>query len=525
MIHSFARRATRGLAAALVVGSLALLAGADILHMKDGRQVEGVVVEETDTVVRLRTRLGVLDFRRADIERIERKKSAIEEFEERWARAESGDDFHALGLWAEERRMRKEVKKCMRRAVEVDPDHEGAHTWLGHVRHEGEWMTPEERDRRLRDAERARRGAEGLVEYRGRWVTPEEKANLEAGLVLHEGEWMSFEEAQRARGLEDFEGRWVPRPEALALRSCAAAAALAAAPFERVTNEQALVAGTVPLPVLEQVAAGLLEGRAWFDEELGVEPGLALLAGRPAEFYAFAPAGTAYEDTVAHFAGLTPTLPEGWAPVARKAYGFFWTDPYTMSSARQAHRGEVDVVGHCYHHWGHMLLGRLDYDGRLLPPWYEEAFASLLEFRVHSQNRVFCRARTQAPRGGTVSTGARRHVDPAVVRRGDWRAALRTALEERQVLPFDRLQQQDFSDLEVIDIATGMALLEWIDSRGEESLRRFHRVLRSGAPKAPARIVEDGNERTALAERAFQEATGMGWREADRAWRAWFLER
>lgn len=116
-------------------------------------------------------------------------------------------------------------------------------------------------------------------------------------------------------------------------------------------------------------------------------------------------------------------------------------------------------------------------------------------------------------------------MDPDLVRRGDWRATLKAAIEERQVLYFDKLQQLDFSDLEVVDIATGMGLLEWIDSRGEESLRRFHRVLRSGAPRAPARVIQDGNERTALAERAFQEATGMGWREADRTWRTWFLAR
>lgn len=519
------RRATRGLSVALVLGAAAALAGADILHMKDGREVEGVVVEETDALVRLRTRLGVLEFKRSDIERIERKKSKLQEFEERWERAESGDDFHALGLWAEERRMRKEAKRCMAEAVRVDPDHAAAHTWLGHVLHEGEWMTPEERDRRVREAERARRSAEGLVEYRGRWVTPEERSKLEAGLVQHEGRWMTPEEAQRARGLELVEGRWIPRAQALALRSGAEAAKRAGQTFERTTNAEALVAGTLERGVIDSIATGLLAGRAWFDEELGVEPGLELLAGRPAEFYVFAPTGTAYEDTVEYFASLTPTLPEGWAPVARKAYGFFWTDPYAMSSARQAHRGEQDIVGHCYHHWGHMLLGRLDYDGRLLPPWYEESFASLLEFQVHRKNRVFCRARTQVATGGTTSTGGRRHVDPDLVRRGDWRATLKAAIEERQVLSFDKLQQLDFSDLEVVDIATGMGLLEWIDSRGEESLRRFHRVLRSGAPRAPARVIQDGNERTALAERAFQEATGMGWREADRTWRTWFLAR
>ena len=39
------------LSVALVLGAAAALASADILHMKDGRQVEGVVVEETDALV------------------------------------------------------------------------------------------------------------------------------------------------------------------------------------------------------------------------------------------------------------------------------------------------------------------------------------------------------------------------------------------------------------------------------------------------------------------------------------------
>ena len=190
------RYAARGLTAALALVALALLAPADVLHMKDGRKVDGVVLEETKTIVKIKTRLGVLEFKRSDIERIERKKSKVQEFDERWAKAETADDFHALGLWAEGEKMRKEAKRSMRKAVEVDPMHAAANTWLGHVLYDGRWMTPEERDRLVKEKEVADRKARGLVKYGDRWVTPEEKANLEAGLVLHDGEWMTF--ARRA---------------------------------------------------------------------------------------------------------------------------------------------------------------------------------------------------------------------------------------------------------------------------------------------------------------------------------------
>ena len=59
----------------------------DVLHMKDGRTVEGKMLEETKDKVRIKTRVGVLEFKIADIERIERKKSDVEVFDERFAAA------------------------------------------------------------------------------------------------------------------------------------------------------------------------------------------------------------------------------------------------------------------------------------------------------------------------------------------------------------------------------------------------------------------------------------------------------
>ena len=506
------------------VAALAPGALADILHMKDGRTVEGQVIEETSSVVKIKTRVGTLTFKPAEIERIERKKSAVEEFDERYAAAEGADDFHALGLWAEKQRMRKHSKRAMRKAVEVDPMHEAANTWLGNVLYDGRWMKPEEAERLAAEATEAAQRAKGLVPYGGRWVSPEDKARLEQGLIQVDGEWLTFEEAQRAKGLEEFEGRWIARSEAIARRSAAVAETLVGAEFGVLVSGEALVAGTVPEELLTTVAAGLVVGRAWFDREMGTQPGLELLAGRLAEFYLFPPRGDAYNKTLAHFASLTPTLPEAWAAAAQNSFGFFWTDPYVMSSARQWHRGQDELVGHCFHHWGHMLLCRTGYDGRLLPPWYEEAFASRMEFEIHKRNAVFCRARTMDSTG-TVSVRTTRAFDPKMVRDGKWREALALGIEANQVLSIDKLYQRDFSELETLDIATGMGILEWVDSHGDEALAKFHAALRKTAPKSPVRIHGIGADRVAANDLAFQAATGMGWREADRAWKQWFLAR
>jgi hypothetical protein len=514
----------RILALGLAVGLLALGAAADVLHMKDGRTVEGHVLEETASVVRIKTVLGVLEFKRAEIERIERKKGDVQEYDERFARAKTGDEFHALGLWAEQKRMRKHSKQAMQQAVQVEPMHEAANLWLGNVLHEGRWMTPEERELLVAAAQEAEQRARGLVPYGGRWVTPEDKARLEQGLLLVDGEWLTFEESQRRLGLEEHEGRWIERTEALARGHCSRAEELAGLEFGVHVNEQTLVAGTVPADMLVTIGGGLLVGRRWFDQQLHVTPGLELLAGRRAEFYLFSTVSEPYEATLEYFAGLTPTLPEGWAAAAKNSFGFFWTDPWAMSSARQWHRGQEELVGHCFHHWGHMLLCRLGYDGRLLPPWYEEAFASLMEFQIHHKNAVFCRARTMASTG-TVSVRTTRVFDPKMMRDGKWREALKLGIEADQVLSIDKLYQRDFSDLEVLDIATGMGILEWIDSHGPEALPKFHAIVRGSAPKSPARILGIAGERVAANELGFKTATGLGYREADRAWKRWFLGR
>lgn len=506
----------------------ALAARADVVVMKDGRRIEGRVVSETATTIKVATSLGELVLQRADVVSIERGKTRRQEYDERRAAAKTADELHELGLWAEKQNMRREARECMQRAVELDPQHAGAHAWLGNVEYRGEWMRPEERERRMR-ADREREMAEqGLVQHEGRWVTPEERDKLQQGLVLVGERWLPFAEAQRALGLEEFEGRWLPRAEALARADAALASKSAQRPFAVVVNEEALLAGPVAAPMLAEVGQGIVRGRAWFNGLFGTAPGLALFGERLAELYLFDLEQAPYFDTIATFASWTTTLPEGWAAAVRRVHGFVYWDPFPLSSARRWHREPGDLVGHCYHHWGHLLLNRLGYDGKLLPPWYDESFAALMEHQISARNAVFCRASTDVGRG-TAARGATFGFDPRELREGRWREVLSAALEANRVPGFDVLSRKEFSELELLDVAMGMGLLTWLASlpapeEGRTALAAFQVELRACAPEPPLRVHQLNAERAAAYDRAFRAAAKLDARAADRAWRSWFQE-
>lgn len=168
---SFTLRKRHALAA--WVGVCALCAGAraghaDLLVLRDGRVVEGVAALEGDTW-RVAGVQGVAEFPRADVERHVPGPSIDQQVSR--ALGELRADDHAGRLrvaaflveWG-----RVDEGHALAQAVLArDPEHGPAHTLLGHVRHGGRWMTPDEAKR-----------ASGLEQHGGQWFTPDEWRNL-----------------------------------------------------------------------------------------------------------------------------------------------------------------------------------------------------------------------------------------------------------------------------------------------------------------------------------------------------------
>jgi len=196
-----------------------LLAGlslADIVTTSDGRKYDGKIVEETAASVVIETKFGKFTLAKDKVKSIERIKSKADEYAEK-AQALKADDPEAhyeLGMWSKEQGYSEGFAKEMQAVLKLAPDHQKAHDALGHVQHEGKWVTKAERDALAKKKDEDEKRAQGLVPYKGKWVPKEEKENLEKGLVLHEGKWMSKEEKERiAKGLVQHEGRWVTKEE------------------------------------------------------------------------------------------------------------------------------------------------------------------------------------------------------------------------------------------------------------------------------------------------------------------------
>lgn len=156
--------------AVLILAFVAVPAQADVLHLKNGGRIEGVVTERGDEYV-VEHRFGTATVKKADVLRVEKKESLQEKYEKRLAGIdrEDPDARVALGHWLRENGWEAQAVKEFVAALALDPEHHGAHTALGHVFYEGAWRTEDEVME-----------SKGFVRFRGDWVTPREKERIEA---------------------------------------------------------------------------------------------------------------------------------------------------------------------------------------------------------------------------------------------------------------------------------------------------------------------------------------------------------
>ena len=130
-------------------------------------ELEGTVLEITAVSIRLKTKYGIQTIRKADITSWEKFRTLLEQFEEKAAKCTTPDDWCDLGDWADAQEDEPLAIRAFREATKLDADHARARKALNEEKVEGEWLPFDE-------AQRAR----GLDYYDGKWRTLEEIALL-----------------------------------------------------------------------------------------------------------------------------------------------------------------------------------------------------------------------------------------------------------------------------------------------------------------------------------------------------------
>lgn len=215
---------TRFPALALVFGLILGLpphpaARADDVTMKNGRKWENVkVTAETEKEVVIRTPEGkAIRLARADVVSVEKKRTALDELEEKRAQVDpkNGRALLELATWCGTAGLTADRDALLRQALKAAPDDPDVRAAAGYEKVGGRWVTAKEAERERAKAAEAEYRARGWRRLEdGTWVSPEEHALAKKGFQKIEGVWYSKEEAKKVRaGLVFVEGDWVTAEE------------------------------------------------------------------------------------------------------------------------------------------------------------------------------------------------------------------------------------------------------------------------------------------------------------------------
>ena len=182
---------------------LAASVSADIIHYKDGRKLEGDILEQNDSEVRIDTEFGTITVKMSKIARIEEKATPAQELAERRAEVDDSNAraIYQLALWADEHKLRKESKALLLEVVAADPGHRDANERLGRVKVDDRWLEPDEVDAYLEKVAEEKQ-AQGLLFHEGKWL-PEAEVMKARGFALYHGEWLPRREAETRLAIED----------------------------------------------------------------------------------------------------------------------------------------------------------------------------------------------------------------------------------------------------------------------------------------------------------------------------------
>jgi hypothetical protein len=115
-------------------------ARADTFHLAGGGVVEGKVLEDLGTALRVRTSIGVIDIEKEAIQKREPGRTAWDDYEDRQKKCPNTAAAHfELSQWCEKNNLRTERIDELKLVIKLDPNHAKARAALGYKKENGRW--------------------------------------------------------------------------------------------------------------------------------------------------------------------------------------------------------------------------------------------------------------------------------------------------------------------------------------------------------------------------------------------------
>jgi len=159
---------------------------ADTIVLRGGGEIQGKLIVDPKTPQAVQVLLfrgrKPLTFQKAQILEVIPKPSALDGYVARKAKLDSTAQAQfELAEWCRANRLTDLAMVHYEAAVERNGSFEEAHKKLGHVIHDGQWLSPDEL-----------RKVQGLVRDRGEWITEQEKSKRDesAQMAASQSSWL-----------------------------------------------------------------------------------------------------------------------------------------------------------------------------------------------------------------------------------------------------------------------------------------------------------------------------------------------
>lgn len=493
-----------GMATVAVV--LALFPGAaaaDVVHYKDGRTLEGEILERTAQAVKVKTAFGTITVELSKIDHIETKLTPAQELAAR--RSATRDDdaaaLFALADWAGEHGLRTERTALLREVIAADPQHPGANEALGRVLVEGTWLDPADVEAHLAKLAEEKR-AQGLVQYEGEWI-PEDEAMRRRGFVLHDGEWKPQREVLTLEAIEDLvrvssEAGQAWEPLVLEGDSVTVFSSASESATEGVVHEMDAMLRDVRkrLQLTDDEFAKIVDGFVPIYLPPSVETAQALMDGGFFDRYPHTPGNEEAFRGVTNFGLYVP-----------KAFLMVVED----ENLDLFNERDLARTGYLAHLMGELVVERLC-GQRPAPPWLKIGLVAYYEGLVNYHSTLALTWAHYDANGNSVGLWQRGWENF-----GEWRDQLRKPEVLKGVAPLGKLMEQQAERFDSADAGVAWSVVRFLVERHPRELIDY---LRSYVSKDAPRTK---NLRT-LQEYAWPLAFTEPVESIDLEWRAWAQE-